>query len=177
MQLLINQNEGNNLETLTNENFKELSEIKVPGFYNQGYVIQGQANTSVKAQVNVSKCLEKFVSFKQELLAEAIQKVFFLVKEREHIRDKHLRQIYEEMRQIRTSLMNLPDTKYQIIYIAEGINRTRGELRKQLTNLSREKRDREVECWRDTLNLKQGINYMIKQLSFDKRRQNLIFEM
>ena len=60
MQLLINQLEKNNLETLTNNNFEKLSENNAPSLYNQGYVIKRQVNTSFKAQININKCLQKF---------------------------------------------------------------------------------------------------------------------
>lgn len=115
--------------------------------------------------------LDRFFHGKRSFLAKSVEEILGLIYEREHLKYENIRKIEYDSCRVGTRLFQTYDWP---IGSNPNIDRIRSNLEKELFTFEREKRMEDVSCWRDVCRLKSEFREVMREVSQEKLRQDLI---
>jgi len=146
---------------------------------NQSYTDQDheEADTGVLEAITdefisgSSNALDRILTGKKQFAAKTTQEILGLIYQREEIRYDHARAIDYESMQLKEKLF---ETGTWQTGLNPQLDKTRGQLQRELGGLERERRMEEVACWRDTTRLRENLREALRDFDQEKRKEQLI---
>ena len=115
--------------------------------------------------------LDQFLSHKRRFLAQSVEDILGLIYEREQLKYDNHQKIDFDSTKIGTRL-------FEVDYWRAGsnpnIDKVRSNLERELFAMEKEKRMEEVACWRDIARLRTDLREVMREVSQETRRTNLL---
>jgi len=103
--------------------------------------------------------------------AKSVEELLGLIYEREHLKYDNIKHIDYESSQLKGRLFEIGTIATGI---DKGIDRTRGQIERDLFAFERDKRMEEINCWRDVVRLKGDLRETLHTFQQEKRKENLL---
>ena len=120
---------------------------------------------------NLEGSLERFLGRKKNFAARSVQDILGLIYERETIKYDMARIIDYERCHMGTQLLEIGDWKTGD---NAQLDKTRGQIEKNVIALNQEKRREETACWRDVTRLKSELREALREFDQEHHKNNLL---
>ena len=115
--------------------------------------------------------LDQFLDRKKRFAAHSVQDILGLIYERESLRYDMTDAINQERCYIKGKLL---ETGQWITGLNPQLDKSRGQLEKNILALDQEIRREEVACWRDTTRLKTELREALREFDQEKHKTGLL---
>lgn len=115
--------------------------------------------------------LSHFFTAKKRFLSKSVEDILGLIYEREEIKYDNLQKTDYDSCQLKTRLFEIDSWRAGI---NPQLDKTRGQIDRELMTLEREKRFENVACWRDTTRLKGELREALREFNQEKRKEGLL---
>lgn len=129
------------------------------------------ALTSDVEQGNQHGSLERFLGRKKNFAAKSVQDILGLIYERESIKYELAHAIDYEQCHLGTQLLEIDDWRTGD---NPQLDKTRGQLERNIIALNQEKRREETACWRDVTRLKSELREVLREFDGEHHKNNLL---
>lgn len=120
---------------------------------------------------NSGDALDRFLGGKRQFAAKSVEEILSIIYDRERIRYDQSRRIDYESTKVNERLMEIGPWRTGL---NPQIDKTRGQLQREILTLERERRMEEVACWRDITRLKGDLREALRVFDQEKRKEHLI---
>ena len=145
--------------------------IDTPQRKDEGLVSHLDVLSADIQQVSRADPLNQFFAGKKAFLSKSVEEMVGLIYEREHLKHENIHKIDYDACRVGTKLLQLYEWP---VGSNSNIDSTRTNLLREINAFEREKRMEEVACWRDVCRVKSDLREVMREVSQEKFRQDLI---